>query len=143
MKEPWRLQHLEAKRVMEGNLEGINSMTDNKLTISVGDYRDVEILPDSVIICDIPYFNRREYRHNKEAFDHEAFYKWAEEQEVPVFICEYWMPEDRFLCIATFDRRSTFSATNNSMMVKERLFVPNKWYDMVKPKESKSILATC
>lgn len=102
-------------------------MIDNKLTISVGDYRDVEIPPDSIIICDIPYFQTREYRHNKDAFDHEAFYTWAEAQTQPVFICEYWCPEDRFFCIAEFDRVSTFSATNNSMRVKERVFMPNKW----------------
>lgn len=106
---------------------GGNSMIDNELTISVGDYRDVEIPTDSIIIADIPYFQTREYRHNKKAFDHDAFYLWAEAQEQPVFICEYWMPEDRFFCIAEFDRVSTFSATNNSMRVVEKVFLPNKW----------------
>lgn len=56
-------------------------MIDSELTISVGDYRDVDIPEDSVIICDIPYFQTREYRHNKKAFDHDAFYLWAEAQE--------------------------------------------------------------
>lgn len=102
-------------------------MNNSKLTISVGDYRDVEIPPDSIIICDIPYFQTREYRHNKDAFDHEAFYAWCKTQIQPVFVCEYWMPEDRFFCIAEFDRVSTFSATNNSMRVKERVFLHNKW----------------
>lgn len=106
---------------------GGNSMIDKKLTISIGDYRDVKIFPNSVIVCDIPYFRTREYRHNKDAFDHEVFYTWAEAQEHPVFICEYWMPEDRFFCIAEIDRVSTFSATNNAMRVKERVFMPNKW----------------
>lgn len=104
-------------------------MIDSKLTISVGDYRDVKIPHDSVIVCDIPYKNTREYRHNKEAFDHAAFYDWCEAQEQPVFICEYWCPEDRFFCIAEFDRVSTFSATNNSMRVKEKVFLANKWRD--------------
>lgn len=106
---------------------GGNTMNTNKLTISVGDYRDVEIPPDSVIVCDIPYKDTLEYRHNKDTFDHEAFYLWAEAQAQPVFVCEYWMPEDRFFCIAEFDSVSTFSATNNSMRVKERVFMPNKW----------------
>lgn len=106
---------------------GGNSMIDSKLTISVGDYRDVEIPEDSVIVCDIPYKGTREYRHNKDAFDHEAFYLWAEAQTQPVFVCEYWCPPERFFCIAEFDRVSTFSATNNSMRVKERVFMPNKW----------------
>lgn len=102
-------------------------MIESKLTISVGDYRDVEIPPDSVIYCDPPYKNTREYRHNKDAFDHEAFYLWAEAQTQPVFVCEYWCPPERFFCIAEFDRVSTFSATNNSMRVKERVFMPSKW----------------
>lgn len=102
-------------------------MNTSKLTISVGDYRDVEIPPDSVIVADIPYFNTREYRHNKDAFNHEDFYAWVEAQAQPVFVCEYWMPEDRFFCIADFDRVSTFSATNNSMRVKEKVFLANKW----------------
>lgn len=79
--------------------------------------------------CDIPYKDTREYRHNKDAFAHDAFYAWAEAQTHPVFVCEYWMPEDRFFCIAEFDRISTFSATNNAMRVKEKLFMPNKWKD--------------
>lgn len=106
---------------------GGNSMIDSKLTISVGDYRDVEIPPDSVIYCDPPYKNTLGYWHNKDAFDMEAFYLFCERQTQPVFISEYDMPPDRFFCIAEFDRVSTFSATNNSMRVKERVFMPNKW----------------
>lgn len=102
-------------------------MIDNELTISVGDYRDVEIPTDSIIYCDPPYKNTREYRHNKDVFDMEAFYKFCERQTQPIFISEYWMPEDRFFCIAEFDRVSTFSATNNSMRVVEKVFLPNKW----------------
>lgn len=106
---------------------GGNSMIDSELTISVGDYRDVEIPTDSIIYCDPPYKNTREYRHNKDVFDMEAFYKFCERQTQPIFISEYDMPEERFFCIAEFDRVSTFSATNNSMRVVEKVFLPNKW----------------
>lgn len=115
---------------------GGNYMIDNKLTISVGDYRDIEIPEDSVIVCDIPYKDTREYRHNKDVFDHDSFYLWAEAQTVPVFICEYWMPDDGFFCIAEFDRVSTFSATNNSMRVKEKISLPNKWREWWNSKNS-------
>lgn len=108
---------------------GGNSVNTSKLTISVGDYRDVVIPPDSVIVADIPYFQTREYRHNKDAFDHEAFYRFCEEMDQPVFVCEYWCPPERFFCIAEFDRVSTFSATNNSMRVVEKVFLANKWRD--------------
>lgn len=92
-----------------------------KLEATQADYRDVEILPDSVTYCDIPYRNAREYRNG--TFDHDAFYEWALQQTAPLFISEYDMPSD-FECIAEFERVSTFSATNNSLRKVERIFRP-------------------
>lgn len=89
--------------------------------------------------CDIPYFQTREYRHNKDAFDHETFYTWAEAQTQPVFVCEYWCPPERFFCIAEFDRVSTFSATNNSMRVKERVLCRTNGRNGGKGTESPSL----
>ena len=86
MKESERLQHLEASLPQIG---GHNIMNNSKLTTSVGDYREVEILPDSVIYCDPPYRATREYMHNKEAFDHQSFYDWCEKQTALVLISEY------------------------------------------------------
>lgn len=103
-----------------------------ELTTTIGDYRDVEILPDSVIYCDPPYRNTREYRHNKGSFDHESFYDWCERQTALVLISEYWMPEDRFVCIAEFERKSTFSATNNALSRIEKVFVPKGQLEMYK-----------
>lgn len=135
MREPWRLQHLEAGLSV---IRGGNSMTKSKLTTLVGDYRDVEILPDSVIYSDIPYFQSREYKHNKEAFDHEAFYHWCEKQTSLVLISEFWMPEDRFVCIAERPRKVTFSASSNSLERVEKVFVPKHQYEMYKRMMSKS-----
>lgn len=102
----------------------------------IADYRDIEILPDSIIYADKPYFCTVGYGESgKDDFDHEAFYDWAETQEVPVFISEYWMPDDRFKCIAERERTSTFSPTNNALKKVEKLFVPAKWYDRFKPIE--------
>lgn len=100
-----------------------------KLTTKVGDYRNVEILPDSVIYADIPY--KSTYGYGIE-FDHEAFYDWCEKQTALVLISEYWMPEDRFVCIAEFERKSTFSATNNSLSRIEKVFVPKGQLEMYK-----------
>lgn len=99
----------------------------------VCDYREVEILPNSIIYCDIPYKDTREYKYD--TFDHEAFYDWAEAQDVPVFISEYDMPLDRFKVIAEWERTSTFSATNNALKKIEKLFVPARWYDKFRPIE--------
>ena len=131
MKESELLQHIEAaERITLGG--GYNVMNNSKLTTSVGDYREVEILSDSVIYCDVPYFQSREYKHNKEAFDHESFYDWCEKQTALVLISEFYMPEDRFICIAEKPRKVTFSATNNSLERIEKVFVPKHQYEMYK-----------
>lgn len=86
-------------------------------------YDTINIKPDSIIYCDIPYKNTSGY-NNKE-FNYEEFYDWACRQDVPVFISEYWMPEDRFKCVLGMNKRSTLSATSNNAVV-EKLFVPIK-----------------
>lgn len=79
--------------------------------------------------CDIPYKETADYGI---PFDHEAFYDWCEKQTSLVLISEYQMPEDRFVCIAQFARRSTFSASNNSKKEVEKVFVPKHQYEMYK-----------
>lgn len=94
--------------------------------MNMADYRDIEILPNSVIYCDIPYKNTCGYRN--QAFDHEAFYDWALRQTQPIFISEYTMPDD-FVSIAEFPRKSTFSATNNAKQEIEKIFIPKSQYE--------------
>ena len=133
MKESERLQHIEAaERIKSGG--GYNVMDNSKLTTSVGDYRDVEILPDSVIYIDCPYFSTAPYKGSDKSkhFDHEALYDWCEKQTALVLISEFWMPEDRFVCIAEKPRKVTFSATNNSLERIEKVFVPKHQYEMYK-----------
>lgn len=89
------------------------------------DYQAVPIPENSVIYCDIPYKDTGTYQHHKKTeFDYERFYDWAYSQTQPIFISEYWMPEDRFVCIAEIKRKETFSACNNSKKVTERIFIP-------------------
>lgn len=111
-----RLQRLQRLESLE-RLERLES-----LEITQSDYRDVEILPGSVIYADPPYIGTTGY--GKATFDHAAFYDWCERQDAPLFISEYWMPEDRFTCIAEWGRTSTLGATNNSR-VTERIYRPN------------------
>ena len=126
-----QIQHQERQEALcrlsnsekaEGGAMSMPPFLGGGYEMSMEDYRDVEILPDSVIYCDIPYRNTREYRNDK--FDHEAFYAWALNQTTPLFISEYWMPEEEFVCVAEFERVSTFSATNNSLRKTERIFRP-------------------
>ena len=90
-----------------------------RLESFVGDYRDVDICADSVVYCDIPYINTDSYGME---FDHEAFYDWVCGLNVPVFISEYWMPEDRFDCVAEFKKAKTFGTKNTSVI--EKVFCP-------------------
>lgn len=92
---------------------------------SMQDYTDIVVeSPDSVIYCDIPYFGCVNYNRGK--FDHERFYTWCDNQSVPVFISEKWMPEDRFECIAEKENVSSKCATDNNYRYTERLFVPKR-----------------
>lgn len=115
----------------ESDVAKCNAMGSKRLPLSdviefhSTDYQAVPIPDNSVIYCDIPYADTSKYqRHKKTEFDYERFYDWAERQSQPVFISEYQMPEDRFVCIAEIKRKETFSASNNSKKVTERIFVP-------------------
>lgn len=116
----YRLAHIE--RAERGGTVSMSLFQEGEYEMSMKDYRDVEILPDLVIYCDIPYRNTCEYRD--ETFDHDAFYGWALKQAAPLFISEYWMPESDFVCVAEFERVSTFSAINKSLRKIERIFRP-------------------
>jgi site-specific DNA-adenine methylase len=110
-----RLQSLES-------LERLQSL--ERLEQFSTDYQNVKIYKDSVIYCDIPYENTDVYTlDKKQNFDFERFYSWCEKQTEPVFISSYKMPEDRFICIATFEHRSILSATANNKVL-EKVFIP-------------------
>lgn len=97
---------------------------NTELTISYVDYQSVEIPEKSCIVCDIPYIGTGEYSGKGAGFDHERFYDWAERQTEPLFICSYWMPEERFKIVAEFPRTDTLSRCNNNKKVIERIFMP-------------------
>lgn len=112
-------------------ISGHNAIGSLKLPLSdviefySTDYQAVPIPDNSVIYCDIPYKDTGTYqRHKNTEFDYERFYDWAYRQTQPIFISEYWMPEDRFRCIAEIKRMDTFSQNIKSKKVIERIFIP-------------------
>ena len=115
------------KKIQLENLERLTrlqcfecSQKDN-IKFYSDDYQNIPLTDkDAVIYCDIPYINTRKYKH---PFDYERFYLWAEKQEVPVYISEYEMPKDRFVCIAEKEKICTFSPTTNKITI-ERIFRP-------------------
>ena len=94
------------------------------LTWSATDYQDVPIHENSVIYCDIPYKGTDRYAGKGVDFDHDRFYEWALRQTQPIFISSYDMPKEDFKVIAEYSRTDTLSATNNSLRVTERIFIP-------------------
>ena len=94
------------------------------LTWSATDYQDVPIPENSVIYCDIPYKGTNRYAGKGADFDHDRFYEWALRQTQPIFISSYDMPKEDFKVIAEWSRTDTLSATNNSLRVTERIFIP-------------------
>lgn len=92
------------------------------VSVNSGDYAEVDVSESGVIYCDIPYHNTNKYSSG--SFDYERFYSWAESQKNPVFISEYWMPEDKFKCIAENEKTSSYSASSNNTKTVEKLFVP-------------------
>ncbi len=90
------------------------------------DYRDVPIEDDAVIYCDPPYADTHEY--TADGFDHDAFYSWCLEQTQPLFISEYYMPKDEFVCVAEWRKASLFrnEAGKDRTFKIEKLFRPRK-----------------
>lgn len=109
-----------------------------QLHLSSLSYDQVEIKPNSVIYCDIPYKGTADYGNS---FDHDKFFDWAHAQENPVFISEYKVNDGRFHLLKEIDHKSTLSATNNTKKVTERLYGNDKAMAIIQAHRSgKSIL---
>ena len=120
-----RLRSLERLQSLE-SLQRLQS-----LEMTCKDYRDVEIMPDSIIYCDIPYKDTDEYTSG--AFDHDAFYKWCAQQKELVVVSSYEMPED-FICINQIEHRQTLGMGKHGKKgnkVMEKLFIPKHQADLI------------
>lgn len=117
-----RVQSIERLNRMNSISEMDKEWIHDMLDVTSVSYDEVDIKPNSVIYADIPYRNTGTYDRQK--FDYDKFYDWASRQENPLFISEYYMPEDRFVCIAEKNKRCCMAANSNSQMNVERIFVP-------------------
>ena len=119
------LQRLESLQRLQ-RLQRLQSL--QRLEVFRGDYKAVEIKPDSLIYCDIPYKNTDAYfkdGFDHDGFDHDGFYDWAERQSDPVIISEYAMPENRFKRIDFIKKRSLLNG-GSRLVNEEGLFIPKK-----------------
>ena len=139
-----RNRYLASKKILRGrvgrfDLQSLETMMrlqdlggESYVTPTSSPYSDLSILPDSVIYCDPPYRGTATY--GKDVFDHESFYDWCELQTELIVISEYWMPKERFVCIAEKKKRVTLSAADNSAVKIEKLFVPKHQEELYKSK---------
>lgn len=124
------LQNLERLQ----SLKRLQSLETGKLKTSNKSYDEIEIKPNSIIYCDIPYKGTDKY--NNLDFDHEAFYAWCKNQTELCFISSYDMPED-FIPIAEFNHRCTLSCKNQATI--EKVFIPKHQLDLYKARLSACI----
>ena len=115
----------KSKLLQLQSLESIERLERlERLEISGKSYDDVEILPNSVVYCDPPYIGTKGYGVD---FDHDKFYQWLRSTTFPVYISEYTMPSD-FIPVATVDKVANFSATNNSTIKQENLYIHERFF---------------
>ena len=86
------------------------------------DYQEVEIPEDSIVYCDIPYRDTKQYETSKD-FDYERFYNWCRENQdkYKIFVSEYFMPDD-FKCIWQKEVTNSMNTTKTYKPT-EKLFV--------------------
>lgn len=85
-------------------------------------YDELLIPKQSIIYCDPPYKNTKQYATSKD-FDHEKFYQWCREKKQEghtIFVSEYEMPDD-FKCVWQMDIK-TAQNPHKTKLATERLF---------------------
>ena len=81
------------------------------ITFECCDYRAITLPENSIVYCDIPYANSKEYKSAK-SFDKDTFCDWCRDmktQGLTIFVSEYEMPED-FKCVWLKEVKSSLSA---------------------------------
>ena len=82
-----------------------------QLHFSSLDYRQVNVRPNSIVYCDIPYRNAASYRI---PFNYEEFFDWAATRDFPVYISEYSIEDTRFDCIYSLGKTVKLSQKGSS-----------------------------
>ena len=123
-----RLQSLERLESLV-RLQRLNKIDklSNRIQASCLDYSQVDVKPNSVIYCDIPYENTEKYLANKrEAFDYERFYEWACNQKELVVISSYEIKDNRFTCVWQKEKLCLLNQFRDGRNIKiERLYIPS------------------
>ena len=121
-----RIENIERTQRIE-NIERTKRIENIKTSCTSYDQIDIE--DNSVVYCDIPYFETCTFRHCQN-FDYEKFYEWCTDmarqwhgKNIKLYISEYEMPKD-FTVIAKKEK-FTSSAYKKRKHAVEKLFVPD------------------
>ena len=114
-----QLEQLEQLQRLE-RLERLERLQQfERLTVTSLSYEQVEIKPNSVVYCDIPYVGTADYGNS---FNHKKFFDWAASRDFPVYISEYEVKDPRFQLVYSIDKRSLLSREDNKLVKNERLY---------------------
>lgn len=106
------------------NVQNLNELESN-ITFTNSNYLDIEFEQNSIVYCDPPYKDTKDYDQN---FTHEQFYDWCRNQKELTLISEYNMPDD-FIKISEIKTKSSMSATA-TVDALERLYIPKHQKDL-------------
>ena len=112
-----RLEHIERLQLLE-RVERLQHLEITNLSYEQYQYQDGD-----VVYCDIPYENTRKYTT---PFKHDVFFDWVKAQPFDIYISSYDNPryekEIGLEKVFETEKRSTLSATNNSLLQKECIY---------------------
>ena len=113
-----RLQRLQSLQKLKPLL--------SRITVTQSTYNNMDIPPNATIYCDPPYRGTQQY--NGSTFDFDAFDEWVDALPQMAVISEYTAPAG-CVEVARIDKTCSLSATNNSKVSVERLFVQERFAD--------------
>jgi len=128
-----RLQQLERLQRLQGlqQLDQLHCL--ERLEVFAKDYREIEIKPNSVIYCDIPYNQKIIKSKQKEKyydidFNISDFYIWAKKQKVPVYFSSCFCEDDYFKEVWS---KKKLCGINNNVMADKKLIIEKIYWNNV------------
>lgn len=94
------INKFKKKTKLEGRFELQQLEQLERLKTHAKDYREIEIKPNSIVYCDIPYRQKKESKEKYYglSFNYVEFYTWAKTRRFPVYFSSCFC-EDDFECV--------------------------------------------
>ena len=98
----------------------LSALRGKRIEIFNSDYRAINIQPNSIIYCDIPYLNTQKYTNG---IDHRKFSVWCRRQVAPVYVSSYEINAPGFEVVAEIEKRVLMDVRRSKNQFKmERLY---------------------